>query len=280
MTTADFISRLRKGSYHQKGAILSLDCGLVDGFIGIANDVRRLVSQYKGVNAMDGKLNYVQPEGEYIVHSLLTCYGGVTCMDCAWSKSLWVSKKSGFAKTFHDAKQFPHLAQFIAKFPEAMNFTIKTFNGPSRIAPHEERIFHEANGKKYARIRLHLPITSLPNARVIVQNHEFQYLPGRLYYLNNSCVHYATSPDAGQRIHLIWDCVLTDRLFEAVFARAEEMVGALISPKFRYYFNTFPGKLPRWTQPWLWNNLLRQIQYRIGKDSDVRVWTLEEAKLL
>lgn len=278
MTVTDFLSRLRKGSYHQKGAILSLDCGWVDDFGGIYEDVHRLMSQYPGVNANEGKLSYVQPEGEYIVHSLLEYENSLqremfTDMDAAWSKRI-------AGKEFWLPAAFPHLAQFIAKFPEAMNFTIKTFNGPSRIAPHEERIFHEANGSKYARIRLHLPITSLPNARVIVQNREFQYLPGRLYYLNNSCVHYATSPDEGQRIHLIWDCVLTDRLFDAVFARAEEMAGALISPKFRYYFNTFPGKLPQWTQPWLWNNLLRQIQYRIGKDRDVSVWTLEEAKQL
>lgn len=33
----------------------------------------------------------------------------------------------------------------------------------SKRSVKEERIFHEAHGKKYARIRLHLPITSLPN---------------------------------------------------------------------------------------------------------------------
>ena len=275
---APFIEGLRKGSYHRPDAILSLDCGPVANFPAIADDVRQLVRTFRGVNAMEGKLSYVQPEGEYIVHSLLTVGGCTQDMVSAWSKEL--KDNNGIPKRFHQAKQFPHLAAFIAQFPEAMNFTIKTFNGPSSIAPHEERIFHEANGRKYARIRLHLPITTLPNARVIVKDRSFKYLPGTIYYLNNSEVHYAVSLDEGQRIHLIWDCVLTDRLWNDVLRVAKPMAGVPVPKRRRYYFNTFPGKLPQWTQPWLWNNALRWAQYHAGKDTDVSVWTVEEAKEL
>lgn len=289
MTLPQFLHRLRLGAYHQKGGILSLDCGPVANFDLIAMDVQRLVREYPGVNAMDGKLSYVQPEGEYTVHSLLTATGEFDDMESAWGKSHHrlhpiaghgMPAYKRLLKRFHHPETFPHLAEFISKFPEAINFTIKTFKGKSSIEPHEERIFHRHNGKTWVRIRLHLPIATLPEAYVIVRDRQFKYEPGRLYYLNNSEVHYAVNRSEGERIHLIWDCILTERLYQQVFSRACEQYGIPLKKRHRYHFNTWPGKLPQWTQPWFWNNLQRWAEFHLGKVSDAQALSDEEARSL
>src|SRR3990167_1927685 len=187
MTIQDFIHRVRLGSYHQRGALLSLECYRLgpDVFNSLYAEVRTLVDKYSGVDARTGRLDYVQPDGSYIVHSLIHKYRNgdqvYIDMDSAWSKTV-------HNKRFWAGIEFPVLAWFINSFPEAMNFTIKTFKGKANIAPHEERVFHltkvySGETKKYFRVRLHLPIQSQVGAGVVVRDRKFIYSPGIVYFL-------------------------------------------------------------------------------------------------
>jgi len=284
MNEANLIEEIRKGAYHLDGLATYACVEVEEGFfLRIREDVLRLITAYP-IPAIDPKSTtdksaYVQPKGEYLYWSLLTKGGDFTDKASAYSKTF-------LGKAFHHDDEFPALGEFIRAFPEAMNFTLRGLSKASSVSPHEERNFHRLDDLTYIRVRLHLPITTTPESRMMLGGRIYHYEARKIYYFNNGCVHAASNPGQGSRLHLIWDLFLTRELYGDVFDQDSKQTRAPFLRKIgnyddtgyidvygrgAYLFNSRLGKLPQWTVPWFWNNLWRCAEFHAGKDRNAMV---------
>lgn len=289
LTDTSCITAIRRGAYHRPSGLATYACLTVeeDFLARLREEALRLIASYPSMDSKDksNRYTYVRPKGEYLYYSLLTTNGDFRDQGAAYSKTF-------VGKSFHQEAEFPALGEFIRAFPEAMNFTLRGLSGSSSIAPHEERNIHRLGDLTYVRVRLHLPIVTTPEARMMLEGGYYHFSAGTVYYFNNGCVHFANNPGHGRRIHLIWDLFLTRELLRDVFDQSCPDVRAPFFRKIGHYGETgyvepyhghayrFAssrlGKMPDWTQPWLWNNLLRFVEYYTGKDCEAAVVSREE----
>jgi Aspartyl/Asparaginyl beta-hydroxylase len=121
-------------------------------------------------------------------------------------------------KKFHQADRYPRLAAFVACFPHAINFRVNVLGVGAGLSPHEEHCLFRSNaGTAAVRARFHLPIRTSRQARMTLEGDVVRFVPRTIYYFNQGSVHAANNGGNAPRIHLVWDMLLTARVFDLMF---------------------------------------------------------------
>jgi hypothetical protein len=128
---------------------------------------------------------------------------------------------SCLGKRFHAAARFPSLARLVAGFPHAVNFRINTMAPGARLSPHEEHLlFRTRAGTVGMRLRCHLPVVTETAAELTLDGEVYHLEPGAIHLVNHGCVHAASNGGAAERIHLVWDTLLTRAAFDILAGAA------------------------------------------------------------
>lgn len=129
-------------------------------------------------------------------------------------------------KRFRHGRRYPRLAGFIAGFPGAVNFRVNLLGAGAGLAPHEEHsLYPNGDGTASVRARFHLPLHTSRAARMMLDGDIHRFLPRTIYYFNQGCVHAADNRGGTERIHLVWDMLLTQPVFELMFGAAPAPAG-------------------------------------------------------
>jgi len=193
-----------------RGGLKMQPCLAVDPvwFAAIQTEVRSLLAEKEAsnVSAKVHPTNWTNPYGNVTQHSLYNETGKTG--DTATDHNLKLEGKV-FA-----APEYVSLQRFFAAFQsKALNFRLNGLMAKSGLSPHEENIIH---GEKL-RMRLHLPILTNPQARVMLDGEQLHLRAGVIYYFNNGCVHSADNSGDEPRYHLVWDFFLDEWSEENVF---------------------------------------------------------------
>ncbi len=133
-------------------------------------------------------------------------------------------------KRFFYGQKYPHLARLISLFPHAINFRMTVMKPGRRLFQHDENIClkHRLTGEPCLRVRFHLPIQTNPKAMMFMDGNLYHFDPGVIYFFHNGRVHDAINGDKNEeRIHLIWDMLLTEDTYERMFERSIPMDGLM-----------------------------------------------------
>jgi hypothetical protein len=125
-----------------------------------------------------------------------------------------------YGKSFHLAAKCPALARFIGALPTLLNIRLNCLGHHSGLNEHEEEIFLIHKRKTYFRMRFHLPLFTHRNAMVTLDGEAFHFEAGKIYFFHNGCVHGAFNKSSTDRYHLVWDQLLDEKSYEAMFAGA------------------------------------------------------------
>jgi len=137
---------------------------------------------------------------------------------------------SARGKWFFHRNQYPHLARLISLFPHAINFRMTRMGPLSRLYHHNENIClrHKETGEPCLRVRFHLPIKTNPMALMFMDREYFQFESGSIYFFHNGRIHDALNNHPEEdRIHLIWDMLLTEDTFHRMFERSIPLPGCI-----------------------------------------------------
>ncbi len=121
-------------------------------------------------------------------------------------------------KWFFDEANYPAIGQLISCWPHLINFRINVLPSQAVLTAHEEHIpFRTINGSIGARLRFHLPIDTNQGAELNLDSYVYHWSPGTIYLFNQGCAHTAKNNGDSPRIHLVWDALLTEKLFHFLF---------------------------------------------------------------
>jgi hypothetical protein len=163
------------------------------------------------VRAAEHVTHWTRPRGEVLQFSLLNASG------CAADFSV-DHDLSSFGKRFHHSADHPHLASLIDALPDLLNFRVNVLGPRARLAAHEEHsIVRTHDGSLGACIRFHLPLVTSPGAELMLDGHVFHLEAGVIHFVNHGCVHAVRNGGAIQRVHLVWDALLTRSTYDAAF---------------------------------------------------------------
>jgi Aspartyl/Asparaginyl beta-hydroxylase len=155
--------------------------------------------------------NWTRPRGVVRQFSLLNASGRFDDFSADHDASC-------FGKRFHGHASYPALGRFIDGFAHAVNFRVNLMGPGAQLSPHEECVMIRTRaGSIGARVRCHLPIATHPSAELMLDGGIYHLAPGIIYFVNHGCVHAARNSGQDDRIHLVWDLLLTRAAFELMF---------------------------------------------------------------
>jgi hypothetical protein len=121
-------------------------------------------------------------------------------------------------KRFHAADRYPNLGALISAFPHSINFRMNVLSPGAALSPHREPVcFRARNGEIGLRLRLHLPIVTNAAAEVVLDDQVFVFEEGQIALFNQGCVHSAMNGGGTDRLHLVWDMLLTQKAAQLLF---------------------------------------------------------------
>ena len=198
----------------QRGGIRCVSLYRLDRkfFDALRNEVAMFCHEHAPSIVSDAQhvTNWACPSGRVLQYSLLNQTGiaanfgvdhNLSCQD----------------KWFFDSGTFPCLGRFIEDLPHLFNFRINVLTGGAELAAHKEHVpFRTRTGLIGARLRFHLPVMTTPMAEINLNGEVFHLERGAIYLVNQGCIHWARNQDQHDRIHLLWDAMLTKSLVQFV----------------------------------------------------------------
>src|SRR5260370_31918951 len=196
------------GKAHSGGLKMQACLALEDRwFQRIQQDVRMLVAdrQASDVGDKNHPTNWVRPYGKATQYNL---YNG-----------------TGDTADIHSYHKGPSGARFVEPRADALYDFVKCFesrllnlrlNGlmpGSGLNPHEEGI---VNGDKVV-CRFHLPLFTSEQCSMLLDEENFYFRPGIVYFFNKGCVHGARNESTDVRYHLVWDMWLDQWIYDTIF---------------------------------------------------------------
>jgi hypothetical protein len=155
--------------------------------------------------------HWTASHGEVLQYSLLNASGRTD--DFSTDHDL-----SCLGKWFFDTASYPMLGGLIADWPHLVNFRVNMLGPAAGLPPHEEYVpFRTRSGTVGARLRFHLPVETNPDAWLNLDGQVFHFDSGTIYLVNQGCIHAARNDGRAARVHLVWDCLLTEDLFRFLF---------------------------------------------------------------
>lgn len=217
MTSEELLAGIRDGNFHF-GGIRCLRLFRVERKLAhtLRDEVDRLCATEQGsdVQERDHVTHWAGPIGAVRQFSLLNRSGEFT--DFGADHDL-----SCRGKRFQHAARYPHLAAFIGAFEHTVNFRVNVLGPGAGLSQHEEHsLFLSEAGTPAVRARFHLPLRSSRDAHMTLDGEVHRFRPRTIYYFNQGCVHAAVNAGHEPRVHLVWDQLLTLRVFELMFGDA------------------------------------------------------------
>lgn len=121
---------------------------------------------------------------------------------------------TGFAATELLAR-CPATAAVLAALPAELQSARFLRLGPgAEIREHRDHMLGHAHGE----VRLHIGVTTVPEAELVVDGSVVPVLPGECWYVDASRRHSARNPGRASRVHLVVDCHLGEELDRAIRA--------------------------------------------------------------
>jgi hypothetical protein len=215
VNAAELLGGLRRADYHHDGGIRCLQLfRLSPGYAaGLRSEVERLCQAERGsdVTRPSHVTHWTRPLGMVTQFSLLSKSGRYD--DYSTDHDL-----SCRGKSFHGQSTYPLLSMFVAAFPHAVNFRVNVLGPGAELRPHEENlVIRTRNGKVGARVRLHLPVITNPGAELVLDGSVFSLSADTVYLVNHGCVHSARNGGSASRVHLVFDLLLTQDVFDRLF---------------------------------------------------------------
>src|SRR5688572_23930046 len=185
-----------------------------DFFAALRREILDFVEAHKpsDVRGAEHVTNWTKPFGAVYQFSLLNRSGRVD--DTSSDHDLSLAGKS-----FHHRADYPHLADFVAAFPHAINMRLNAMGEKAGLSPHEEHPVRYVDRRNcWLTTRFHLPVVTNPDVEVLLDGDLYRLEPGRVFYFNNGCVHSAVNRGGAMRYHLVWDMLLTAETFDLLFS--------------------------------------------------------------
>ncbi|MFE6286345.1 aspartyl/asparaginyl beta-hydroxylase domain-containing protein [Streptomyces sp. NPDC057877] len=213
---------IRDANYHRPGIrcmrLMTADPATVEGLL---TDVARLRAGQRPSRA--GTIGHVtrwaRPTGRVEQFSLLNASGRSD--DFSRDHDL-----SCFGKRFHHGERLPKLASLIGSLPHLVNFRVNVLGAGASLAPHEEHsVVRSQDGGVGVRARFHLPLVTHPTATLVLDGEVHHLTAGSVYLVNHGCVHAAENGGGSERIHLVWDMLMTVDACEAMFGQGPAPAG-------------------------------------------------------
>jgi mannose-6-phosphate isomerase-like protein (cupin superfamily) len=111
----------------------------------------------------------------------------------------------------------PAAAAVLAAIPAPLQSARFLRLGPgAEILEHRDHMLGHAHGEA----RLHVGVTTAPGAVLVVDGAVVPVRPGECWYVDASRRHSARNNGHGSRIHLVVDCIISERLDEALRSAA------------------------------------------------------------
>jgi hypothetical protein len=159
--------------------------------------------------------HWTRPRGEVLQFSLLNRSGRYD--DTSTDHDLCCRDKR-----FHGSERYPNLATLVSAFPHSINFRLNVLSPGASLSPHKEPVcFRSRSGAIGLRVRLHLPVETNPSAEVLLDDQIYIFEPGRIVLFNQGCVHAAANRGTTERLHLVWDLLLTSTTARILFGDGE-----------------------------------------------------------
>jgi len=155
--------------------------------------------------------HWVRPTGSVVQFSLLNGSGRYddTSLD---------HNQSCRGKHFHHRDMYPMLARFLSAFPHSINFRLNVLGPKASLSAHKEHVcFRARNGSVGLRLRFHMPVVTNEAAEISLEDHVYRFPEGRVIFFNQGCVHGARNGGETDRLHLVWDMLLTRSTGELMF---------------------------------------------------------------
>ncbi len=174
----------------------------------IEKEVRTLVKNYKILEESIKKhhTDFTKPYGTVTQSCLYNTTGNI--LDFSTDYKMLKNGKFFFDPNF---KNIHHIVKLFQN--NLINFWLYGISKNSGSSPH--KVISSNYGKKF-RIRFHLPIITNSSAWVMLDWKKFWLKRGIIYFFNDGCIHTAGNDGDQTRYHLIWDCMLDDKLFDTV----------------------------------------------------------------
>ncbi|MFD9354654.1 aspartyl/asparaginyl beta-hydroxylase domain-containing protein [Streptomyces sp. NPDC060031] len=164
------------------------------------------------------------PRGRVEQFSLLNASG--RCDDFSRDHDL-----SCFGKRFHHGAHHPALAALIGSLPHLVNFRVNVLGPGASLAAHEEHsVVRARSGAVGIRARFHLPLMTHPAATLLLDGDVHHLEAGAVYLVNHGCVHAAENGGPADRIHLVWDMLLTAEAAAVMFGQGPAPDGFTRTP--------------------------------------------------
>jgi hypothetical protein len=155
--------------------------------------------------------HWTRPRGVVLQFSLLNSTG-------RYDDTTTDHDESSLGKTFHAACAYPSLARLVSAFPHSINFRLNVLGPGATLSAHKETVcFKAKNGAIGLRIRLHLPVVTNDAAELALDDHVYHFPARQIILFNQGCVHSAINKGAADRLHLVWDTLLTRSAAQLLF---------------------------------------------------------------
>jgi hypothetical protein len=162
---------------------------------------------------------WARPRGRVEQYSLLTASGRYD--DFSRDHDL-----SCFGKRFRDGARYPALGALIDELPHLINARINVLAPGASLPPHEEHsVVRSRAGTVGLRARFHLPLVTNDRATLLLDGDVYHLESGVVHLINHGCVHAAENQGASDRVHLVWDMLLTLEAAEAMLGNGPALPG-------------------------------------------------------
>lgn len=229
MDSFEILRRIAGGNYHAHDGLRALDLGEVDAllFKGLQQDVNTLLREWTPSIVREGthSTGWTMPVGEVKQWSLFNGHGRTD------------STVDDFEYEDLDQKSpvpLPAITALARSLPSLVNLRLNLLGPGSSLSPHEERLERPLpNGKVGLRARFHLPIRTTQKALMLADGDLMHFEAGHLYFFNNGCFHSAENGGKSDRLHLVWDQLMTVEAVDTMFGDTapEWLSGDLADPR-------------------------------------------------
>ena len=179
-------------------------------------------SQYPSrVGDREHVTHWTRPRGTVLQFSLLNRTG-------RYDDTSGDHDQSCNGKYFHDADKYPVLADFLGVFEHSINCRLNVLGPKAALSAHKENVcFRTQSGTVGLRLRFHLPITTNEAAELILDGEVYRFQERQILFFNQGCVHGAKNAGGTDRLHLVWDMLLTPATARLMFGRGPAPLPAL-----------------------------------------------------
>jgi hypothetical protein len=206
----NIVTELLKADNHT-GGLKTLFVEKPDNFLLIKQECLDIYQNYKPSDVTDKnhRTYWTNPYGEAKQWSLWNDSG---LFD--ENASISSTPESIKSKKFHHGDRFPYLKNFLNLWPDKLNARLNLLSPGSGLGQHEEQIQQVWGEHNSIRIRFHLPIITNNKCLVFLDGEWFHFEEEKIYFFNNGCVHAAQNNSEIERLHLVWDCLLTKEILK------------------------------------------------------------------